>query len=53
MSNVKKIFDSEQIDWWNDLTDEEKAEIDLGVYQASNTILKSNKEVMNIFDKWH
>jgi len=53
LKRLKDIFDEEQIDWWQNLSEEEKAEIEMGLSQADNGSLKSNESVMKHFDKWH
>ena len=40
-------------DWFDDLSAEEKAEIEKGLKEANNEQLLSHKEAMSQFDKWH
>ena len=40
-------------DWFNDLSLEEKQEIEIGLKQAENDEFISNEAVMNRFAKWH
>lgn len=50
---IKKIFDEELNDWWDELSAEEQDEIILGYEQVENDDVKSHKEVMKRFEKWH
>ena len=40
------------IDWWDNISDEEKDEIIEGITQADNGDLLSHEEVMAKYDKW-
>jgi len=53
LAKIKKIFEEEQIDWWNEMSDAEKQEIEIGIEQADKGKLTSNETVMKSFDKWH
>ncbi|MBE9490176.1 MAG: hypothetical protein IMY67_07785 [Bacteroidetes bacterium] len=53
LSKIKKIFDEEQNDWWNDITKEEQQDIELGLQQADKKDFTFNEDVLKRFDKWH
>jgi predicted transcriptional regulator len=42
----------EQGDWWDEISDVEKAEIEEGITQADTGDLISHKEVMAKYEKW-
>ena len=50
---IKKIFEKEHIDWWNEISEAEQKEIEEGLSQADNGKYVSNESVMKHFDKWH
>lgn len=52
LAKVKKVFDEEQTDWWDNLTEEEHQEIQKGINQADDGNLESHEKVMKRFDKW-
>jgi hypothetical protein len=43
---------SADLDWWNELSPDEKASIERGIAQADSGQLKSNDEVMKKYQKW-
>jgi predicted transcriptional regulator len=43
----------QQIDWWDEIDAEERAEIEEGLAQAERGEVISHKEVMSRYDKWH
>lgn len=50
---LKKVFEEEQTDWWEDMSSEEREEIQEGLLQADKGEYRLSKEVMNRFKKWH
>jgi len=52
LGKLKKVFEEEQTDWWQDLSTEEQTEIGVGIKQADNGELLSHETVMKRFDKW-
>lgn len=50
---LKKVFEEEQIDWWNDMSKEEQQEIEVGLSQADKGNYVANEIVMDRFKKWH
>jgi hypothetical protein len=53
LTKLKKVFEEEKTDWWDEMSDEEKKEIKIGLKQADNKEYISHKDVMNRFKKWH
>lgn len=41
-----------QTDWWDEISDEEKAEINEGIYQADKGELISHNEMKKSYSKW-
>ena len=39
-------------DWWDELSDDEKAEIQIGLKQIEQGEIVIHEEVMKVFDKW-
>ncbi|WP_417361404.1 hypothetical protein [Galbibacter sp.] len=52
LAKLKKVFDEEQGDWWNEMSKEEQEEINTGLDQADEGIYLANETVMKRFDKW-
>lgn len=52
LAKVKKVFEEEQVDWWDDMDEEERKEVETGLAQADKGELTSHDKVMNRFDKW-
>jgi len=50
---LRKVFEEEQIDWWDEISDEEKSEIKTGLSEAENAEIVENSVVMKHFEKWH
>ena len=50
---LRKVFEEEQIDWWDEISDEEKSEIKTGLSEAENAEIVENSAVMKHFEKWH
>ncbi len=53
LAKLKKVFEEEQVDWWNDMSKEEQEEIKVGLTQADKGEVVSHKKVMDRFKKWH
>lgn len=52
---IQKIIElrkNETKDWWNDIADEEKKSIELGLADAENGKLKPNSAAKKIYGKW-
>ncbi len=52
LAKVKKVFEDEQIDWWDEMDDEEQKEVQTGLAQADKGKLESHDKVMKRFDRW-
>lgn len=53
LEKIKDIFQKESSkDWWEELSEEEHQEIELGLKEAENGKVKSNQDVMKLFDEW-
>jgi len=50
---LKKVFEEEQIDWWNEISLEEQQEIKTGIEQADKAQYITHNQVMKQFKKWH
>lgn len=50
---LKKVFEEEQMDWWDEMNKEEQDEIKTGLSQADKSEYIDNETVMKSFDKWH
>ena len=51
LNKLKKVFDEEQTDWYNDMSSEEQKEIEIGLKQADKLDFLPHDEVMNNFNK--
>ncbi len=52
LTKLKKVFEEEPTDWWNDLSEDEVNQIEKGLQQAKNGDVVEHKEVMKLFDRW-
>lgn len=52
LAKLKKVFEDEGIDWWDELDEGERQEIQQGLEQADKGQLIPHKKVMERFDKW-
>ena len=50
---IRKVFEEESADWYDELSVEEKKEIELGIKQANEGKLVSHESVMTKLKKWH
>lgn len=53
LKKLKAVFEEEQADWWNEMSQDEQNEIKTGLAQANKGEYKANETVMKRFDKWH
>ncbi len=53
LEKLKKVFEEEKTDWWDDLDSEDQKNIEIGLTQANKGQHISDKEAMNRFKKWH
>ena len=43
---------SKKLDWWNEITDEEKTAIDKGLADIKAGRVKPHKEAKKLYEKW-
>ena len=55
LSKLEKVLNANQQenDWYLNLSNEEKKELEVGVQQANDDEVVSHEEVMKKFSKWH
>ncbi|RYU87269.1 hypothetical protein EWM62_16275 [Mucilaginibacter terrigena] len=46
------LKNKQQADWWDEIDEQEKAEIEIGINQADNGETLTHEEVMAKYDKW-
>ena len=46
------LKNKQQSDWWDEISDEEKAEIEVGLAEDDRGEVLSNEEVMAKYQKW-
>jgi predicted transcriptional regulator len=51
--DLKAFIDNRSIDWFDELNDEQKKEIEEGLDDADNKRTISHKEAMKLFEKWN
>lgn len=52
LAQVKKMFQKEEADWWNEISEEEKTSIKAGLLEADQGKTIPNQQVMKKFEKW-
>ncbi|NJX15401.1 hypothetical protein [Tamlana crocina] len=52
LKKLKAVFEEEQVDWWNDLSEHEQKEVETGLKQAEKGNYAKNETVMKRFEKW-
>ena len=52
LNRLKSVFEEEQVDWWNEMSEMEKEEIETGLSQADKGQYNETESVMKRFDKW-
>jgi predicted transcriptional regulator len=53
LAKIKTIFEEEGADWWDDMDQEEKEQLGIGLQQAESGNTVSHEEAMKRFEKWH
>ncbi len=53
LEKLEILLKTSKKDWFDDLSSEEKKEIEIGLKQAENDEFISDEIVMNRFAKWH
>ena len=51
LEQVKSVFEAQSGDWWDDLTDQDKKEIELGLQDLENENVVDHEQVKEIFSK--
>ena len=46
------LKNNQQADWWDQISEDEKSEIETGLAQADNGEVLSHEEVMSKYQKW-
>ncbi|MBZ9729508.1 hypothetical protein LB467_07385 [Salegentibacter sp. JZCK2] len=52
IEKIMKLRESEKIDWWNEISKEEKESIEQGIKDADSGKLKSHLEARKLYEKW-
>ena len=52
LEKLELVLQANRKDWYDELSDVEKDEIQIGITQADNNEFLSHEEVMNVFSKW-
>lgn len=52
LAKIKKVFEEERTDWWDEMDEEERQEIQKGIEQADKGQFAPHEKVMKRFDKW-
>lgn len=53
LTKLKKVFEEEQADWWDEMSNKEQYEVETGLDQADKENYIAGPDVMKRFDKWH
>jgi hypothetical protein len=53
LEKLELVLKANQNDWFDDLSETEKNEIQIGLNQAEKGELTSHEDVMKRFSKWH
>lgn len=53
LERIKKVFEEDKTDWWDNLSVKEKQEIETGLAQAEKGEYTSHETVMKRFEEWH
>jgi hypothetical protein len=53
LEKLELLVKASKKDWYNELSVQEKEEIEIGISQADNDELVSHSTVMDKFKKWH
>lgn len=52
IQKIMELKNTENKDWWNEISDVEKKSIELGISDADNGNLKPHSEAKKIYEKW-
>nr|WP_315153049.1 hypothetical protein [uncultured Flavobacterium sp.] len=53
LDKLELLVKASKKDWYSELSEQEKEEIEIGISQADNNELVSHSAVMDKFKKWH
>lgn len=53
LEKLELVLKANQNDWYDDLSESEKEEIQIGLHQAEKGEFTSHEDVMKRFSKWH
>lgn len=53
LEKLELVLKANQKDWFDELSESEKAEIQIGLDQAENREFINHEDVMKRFSKWH
>jgi hypothetical protein len=53
LEKLELLVKASKKDWYSELSEEEREEIEIGISQADNNDLVSHSTVMDKFKKWH
>lgn len=55
LTKLKTVFEEEKdrVDWWDEISEEEREDIKTGLKQADNEDYITDETVMKRFNKWH
>ena len=51
LAKLKKVFEEEQTDWWDEMTEEEQQGVEEGLAQSKDGALIPDDEVKKLFDR--
>jgi hypothetical protein len=52
IERLKLLKDKKRVDWWDEITESEKAAIEEGIKDMKSGKTKSQKEVKQLYEKW-
>ena len=52
LEKVMKLRESEKIDWWKEISKEEKKSIEKGIIEADSGKLNPHSEAKKLYEKW-
>jgi hypothetical protein len=53
LEKLELLVKASKKDWYTELSEQEKEEIEIGISQADNNELVSHSAIMDKFSKWH
>lgn len=52
IEKIMKLRESEKIDWWNEISKDERKSIEQGIKEADSGKLNSHSEARKLYEKW-